>query len=364
MGSQKRPTSSKAKPKAVKEAKSNPVKKTFAVIGTTLISLILIFIITGCIVITALTVYVMGFQDDSSGIDLRNLDLACTTFFYAQNEDGEYELVDTISSEANRIYVEYSEVPEMVKYAFICREDARFFEHPGFDFKRTFRSFLDYYLKIFGGSGQGGSTITQQLVKNITGDEDISAQRKISEIFIAMNLEKEYTKDEILEAYLNYIGMGGNTAGVEAAARKYFGKSVGELSLAEAASLAGIPKSPNKINPFSTYIDEDGKNGVERNKYYQELVLDAMLTNGAISQAQYDEAIAEELVFNVQEITDENMVASDMQSYYIDAAIYQIIEEFQVLYNCTWDEARLKLYNGGYKVYLPMDVNIRVSNGS
>lgn len=348
------------KKKKKKRKKSNPVAKTFAVIGTTLLSLFLILIITGSIVITALTVYVMEFQEPTSGIDLRNLELSCTTFIYGtDSETGERYLVDTISSDANRIIVDYDYVPDHVKNAFVYREDARFFQHQGVDFKRTFRSFLDYFLHIFGNTGQGGSTITQQLVKNITKDDEETPERKMREIFTAMNLEAEYTKEDILEAYLNYIGMGGTTYGVEAAAQKYFGKSCNELSVAEAASLAAIPKSPNSLNPFSTWIDEDGNSGVERNKYWQEIVLQAMLDNGAISKQEYDEAVAEELVFNRKIVTDEDMVADDVQSYYIDAAIYQIIDEFMEKYNCSWDDARKKLYNGGYTIDIPIDMKIQ-----
>ena len=106
---------------------------------------------------------------------------------------------------------------------------------------------------------QGGSTITQQLIKNLTGDDDPSPERKIREIFRAMQFEKKYSKDEILENYLNYIGFGGPTNGIQLASIKYFGKDVSELSIAEAACLAAIPKSPETINPFAGYEDENGK---------------------------------------------------------------------------------------------------------
>ncbi|HOV41831.1 MAG TPA: biosynthetic peptidoglycan transglycosylase, partial [Oscillospiraceae bacterium] len=192
-----------AAPKGKKtKKKSHPVKKALAVIGTTILSVVLIVIITGSIVATALTVYVMKFMDNTSDIDLYNLDLKSTSFIYAYDKEGKEVEIQRISRDENRIPVDISKVPDYVKMAFVCIEDERFFEHKGVDFKRTFAAFANMFLNFYK-SQQGGSTITQQLVKNITRDDDRSIPRKIREIFTAMNLEKNYTKTDILEAYLN-----------------------------------------------------------------------------------------------------------------------------------------------------------------
>ena len=148
---------------------------------------------------------------------------------------------------------------------------------------------------------QGGSTITQQLVKNLTGDNERSPQRKIREIFRAMQLEKTYSKDEILEEYLNYIGFGGPINGIQLASIRYFGKDVSELTTAEAATLAAIPKSPNTYGPFVETIDEEtGEilvDGKANNKERQQYVLWQIYKNGAITYDEYQQYLDEELLY-------------------------------------------------------------------
>ncbi len=245
-------------------------KKLMTVIATTLLSLLLVIIITGTIVSTALTVYVLNFMDDSTNVTLQQLESGSDTYFYGNqtNEAGEKELVQihTIQNDFQRIPVDIERIPQHVRNAFVYTEDERFYVHDGVDYKRTFSAFANMFLHFYD-TEQGGSTITQQLVKNLSGDDEHTPQRKIREIFSAMQLEKTYSKDEILEEYLNYIGFGGPINGIQLASIRYFGKNVEQLTVPEAAVLAAIPKSPEEYGPFVEYHrDNDPKEPVVINE--------------------------------------------------------------------------------------------------
>ena len=334
------------KKKKRKKKKAGPVKKTFTVIGTVLLTLILIVVISVSIIAAALTVYVMQFRENTPiDIDLDSLNLAYTTFIYGDDKDGNQVELAKISRGANRIPVSIDRIPQHVRDAFVYIEDERFYEHAGVDWKRTFGAFLNELTHgMLYGSKQGGSTITQQLVKNVTGDKEQNMDRKMREIFRAADLEKYRTKDEILDAYLNCVGMGGSCSGVQAAALKYFGKDVSELDLAEAACLAAIPKSPENLNPFANK---------EANRERQLLVLKAMYNNAAISKQQYDDAVNEELQFR-----DPNSEtnSSEIQNWYIDMVIRDVTLDLMNLYGVEFDEASDMLYNGGYTIYTPIDI--------
>lgn len=338
--------------------KSNPILKTLAVIGTTFLSLFLIVVITLCIVATALTVYVIKFMENSESvdIDLYNLDVMTTSFIYAEDpETGEQIEIHRMSQDANRILVSLDDIPQHVRDAFISTEDERFYEHEGVDFKRTFLAFANYFLH-FWDENQGGSTITQQLVKNITGDDKQDPARKMREIFRAMNLEREYPKDVILEAYLNYIGFGGNTYGIQAAANKYFDKDVSELTVAEAACLAAIPKSTVQYNP----LVHPENNEKRRNN----VVLPTMLENGFISSEQYEEAINEQIIYAGQHLDEETgeIVEEDavIQDWFVDMVIFDVARDFQKKYGIdTQEEAIAKISNGGYRIYATVDIDIQ-----
>ena len=346
-----------AKNSAVKDKaavkRKHPLKRTLAVIGTTLLSLFLIVVITGSIVATALTVYVMKFMDDSNDIDLFNLDLNTTSIIYAKDTDGNDVEIQRVSRDENRIIVESANVPEYVKMAFVCVEDERFFEHKGVDFKRTFSAFVNMFLH-FSDSQYGGSTITQQLVKNLTGDDEADVTRKIREIFRAMHLEEKYTKTDILEAYLNYIGFGGNTYGVQAASYKYFGKDVTQLSIAEAACLAAIPKSTVSYNPLTN---------PENNLKRQKIVLQLMLENSVISDQEYEEALNQQVVFANQTTPNtegETAPANKVQSYFVDMVQYDVAEDLMELYGLeSVEEGLTRIANGGYRIYTTMDINMQ-----
>ena len=356
-------TQAKKTSKKRKRKKTHPIKKLFAVIGTTLLSLILIVVITGSIIAAALTVYVLQFVDqDTIDISLSDLDLDYTTFVYGYDANGALVELQSISRNADRIPVTIDQIPQHVQDAFVYTEDERFYEHYGVDWKRTFLAFVNEFLDMWS-SRQGGSTITQQLVKNVTGDDETSWERKMREIFRAAALEKYCPKTDILEAYLNYIGFGGSTAGIQAASLKYFGKDVSELSIAEGACLAAIPKSPNEYNPFAYYIDEDTGRpvyyGKEKNLERQKNVLAAMYKNAVISKKQYEEALNEKIEFLDPNAKYDDETGTGVQSWFVDMAIRDVILDFQDLYGIDYDEASDKLYNGGYEIYTTIDIEMQ-----
>lgn len=341
------------KKKHGKKKKSNPVKKTFAVIGTTILALVLIVLITGSILAAAMTVYVVQFvQNTTVDINLDDLDASYTSFIYAYDKDGGLVEMEKLSRNADRIPVTIDQIPQYVLDAFVYTEDVRFYEHQGVDWKRTFGAFINELLNIWS-SRQGGSTITQQLVKNVTKDSAQSWDRKMREIIRASQLENYCSKDQILEAYLNYISFGGKTAGIEAASQKYFGKSVSDLTIAQGACLAGIPKSPESINPWASE-----EKCLERQKE----VLSNMLQYGAISEAEYEEAINEDVQFRSREDIDTTYAANDegIQNWFTDMVIDDVIHDFMDLYGIEYEEASDKLYNGGYKVYTTCDVDMQL----
>lgn len=340
--------------KRKKKKKSNPVKKTFAVIGTTVLSLVLVVVIVGSILTAALTVYVVQFvQSTTVDINLDNLDEQSSSFVYAYDDDGSLVELKRLSRNVDRIPVTLDEIPQYVQDAFVYTEDARFYEHQGVDWKRTFAAFLNEIVHIFS-DRQGGSTITQQLVKNITGDDDPSWDRKMREIIRATQIEQYCTKSSILEAYLNYIGFGGRTYGIEAASQKYFGKSVSELTIAEGACLAGIPQSPNSLNPWA---NEEAC--LER----QKIVLSNMLEYGAISEHEYNEAVNEEIVFRSPDDVDNSYTANDngIQNWFVDMVINDVTNDFVELYGIEYNEASDRLYNGGYKIYTTCDIDMQLA---
>lgn len=347
------------------------LRRTISILGSTLVALFLILIITCTIVTTALVVYVMNFRDDISNVTIEEMELSYNTNIYAQNSEGEWVEIYEVASQSQRIPISIDDIPQHVRDAFVYAEDERFYSHDGVDYKRTLSAFVNMFVHIYD-TNQGGSTITQQLIKNITGDSEQSPSRKIREIFRAMELERAYSKDKILETYLNYIGFGGTSNGIEHAAQKYFGKSASELDVAEAACLAAIPKSPETLNPFAGYTDEETgewvNTGKARNRERQEYVLWQMYDNGALTYDQYQQALNEELIFTdseeykkahpeQEEETEEN--PNEPTSWIIDAAIYEVADYLMDRFNLTRDQAISRINSGGYQIYTTVDLDMQ-----
>ena len=310
-------------------------------------------LITGCIALFALigilggTLY--GYIDAAEELNIADLNLDFTSFvYYLDPETQDYVELERLYGEENRVWVDMNRIPEHLKKAFIAVEDERFEKHMGFDIKRTAGATLTYIInKLMGKEhSYGGSTITQQLIKNLTGDDDISARRKIQEIWRAILLEKQLSKDQILELYLNTIHLGEGCNGVQAASNVYFAKDVSELTLAEAASIAGITQFPVKYNPFIN---------PENNKEKQEVVLGKMLELDYISKEEYNQVKNEPLEFK----RGSELSPTSRQSYFVDQVIEDVLHDLQHEKGFSEVIASRLLFTGGLKIYSTIDPKIQ-----
>ena len=273
-----------------------------------------------------------------------------TSFIYAYDKDKKPVEIAQLHGTENRIWVDYDKIPEVMRQATISLEDKRFEKHNGVDWIRTIGAVAKYQMT------QGGSTLTQQLIKNLTNEKDATLVRKYKEIVTALNLEKHYTKVRILEAYLNTLYLGNGCYGVRTAAETYFGKDVEDLNLAESAALVGITQFPSKHDPLRN---------PEANKKRQEYCLGQMLEQGVISQAEYDEAKNYKLIFtnNPKYKPDakrqEQKAAREknvINSFYVDFVIESVIEDLMAAQEITRSQAVNKIYYGGLKIYAAVDL--------
>ncbi|MBQ8541305.1 MAG: PBP1A family penicillin-binding protein [Clostridia bacterium] len=331
--------------------KPNTFVKAFKISFVSLFALILFVIaVAGGVVVGALA-GVIGNTDLSAVENIREtLSLNLTSFIYAVDEEGNAHQLEVLYDEENRVWADLEEIPEHLQHAFISIEDERFEKHSGFDIKRTFGAAISYLQKKVTGSGEsayGGSTITQQLIKNITGDDDYSIDRKIQEIYRAYVLEQDLTKDEILELYLNTIYLSQQCNGVKSAAKVYFNKNLNELSLAECATIAAITQFPTKYDP---------KRNPENNKERRNVILNKMCELGYITEAERDAAKSESVVTVNASETDAYISTT---TYYSDALIEQLISDLVLEKGVTKAVAEKMLYSGGLKIYAAMDMEIQ-----
>ena len=265
-----------------------------------------------------------------------------STTFFAADKEGGYIPIET-SGSINKLHYPTSEISPLLKKGIVSVEDKIFFEHRGIDIKRTLLAAVNYIFKkekVF-----GASTITQQVVKNISGDNKVKLSRKLAEIIRAGHIEKIYTKEEILELYLNVIPMGDNIFGVGAAAVAYFGKEPSELTAAEAATLIGITNAPTAYNPYSN--PENCKN--KRN-----IVLSVMYNDGIIDEEVYLEAKGTELSVIPREERD-----GRVDSWFTEAVIDEVSRDLAEEYSITESAAMLMLLGGGFSVYTTMDTDVQ-----
>ena len=263
-----------------------------------------------------------------------------TVYYYSYNSDGELEQVYKDLRASAREWTDFEDISDNLKKGFIAVEDREFYNHKGVNYKRTIWAVLNHFLKLR--KSFGASTITQQVVKNISGDNETSIQRKAKEIFRAFNLERYHSKDDIFELYLNIIPMSGNIYGVGAASELYFGKHPNDLSLAEAATLIGITNAPTKYNPYNNpeaCIDK-------RNR-----VLYAMLDVGVITNEEYDSAIATPLKLA------ENTDAYGITPWFVETANADILNDISNKYGLSHTAAKMMLY--GSKIILTMNSQIQ-----
>lgn len=290
---------------------------------------------------------VFGYWGNVDDLDLESLTLRQnSSIVYIDPDSGEEKELQSLNQKENRVWVDLKDTPENLRYAFVSIEDERFYEHHGFDLKRTAKATMtwvfDKITRRSGGASLGGSTITQQLIKNITGEDDQTPARKIREISRAVALEKEMDKDQILELYLNCIYLSQGCSGVQTAARQYFDKDAAALSLAECASIAGITQYPSMYDPFVN---------PEKNKERQELVLSKMLELGHISREEYDAAVTETLHFaDPNKKEEEKRAASGTTSYFVDQVMRDVLNDLKKQgYSDTL--ANKILYSGGVRIY-------------
>ena len=331
------------KKKKGKKTSSPLVQFVFAVLKTVLVLIIAL----GCAFGGILGGAVLGYVKNASTITPDQLQLTKQTSFIYDMDEVE---IAQLKGGENRVIAEHDEIPDYMRDAFIAIEDNRFYSHKGVDWKRFLGAALSYIVR-FGNAEYGGSTITQQLVKNITGNEESTIKRKVQEAWQALALEKNLSKDQILDNYMNRITTGAGTYGVQAAAKRYFNKEVKDLSLAECASIAGITKSPGAYDPL---LSEKNK---ERNKKRQETILGEMLRYGKITQNEYDQAMAEELKFYTA--PEETATTKSVQSYFVDYVLEQVKKDLMEKYNWSSNFASDAIYNGGLKIYTTQDTDIQ-----
>ena len=340
------------------------VKTFFGGVWRIIATVLLIGAVAGLIVGISIGIFIFNLANEPTGIDLTARSLNQSSFIYvADPETGEFgkEPYQTLYGTENRIWVNlydkdkvYEEdekyIPQAMVDAIVAIEDKRFYEHNGVDWKRTGSAVLAL---VSGSNNYGGSTLTQQLVKNLTDDSEVSLTRKLREIFRALNIEKEYNKDQIVEAYLNVVNFGNNCQGVEAASELYFDKPINECSVCECAAIAGITQNPSQWNPLIY---------PENNEYRRRTVLREMRDQDMLTEQEFQDALAEsdrlEFVgFTGNEDEDEDESDNKVQNWYINQMYYDLCRDLAKYYDISEAAASTKLYTEGLKIYCAMDVN-------
>ena len=285
--------------------------------------------------------------DDAETLDLDNQKNRQTSIVYDINGN-EYA---SLSRNENRIWRELSAMPENLQNAVIAIEDKNFRTEPGINLKGTIGAALNAFTgnRIWG-TNRGASTLEQQLIKNLTGDNEQDNMRKVREIFRALGLDNKYSKETILEAYLNTIPLTGIIHGMEAGSIEYFGKHVEDLTLAECATLASITKNPTKYNPAT-----NPEELIKRRNH----VLYEMYTQGYITEAEFNSAKAETVTLTEKTSTTENATRSSSNSWFTDALYTQLLSQLQEDLNYTADEAKELIFSGGLRIYSTVDPKVQ-----
>ena len=377
------------------------------VLGGALATMLLIGIICAFTFMGTLGDYLRDDVLPEAYVDLESYSLEQNSYLYYVDSDGQIQEYQKVFAETSSRWAAYEEIPEDLINAAIAIEDHRFREHQGVDWVTTVKATARMF---FGNSSAGGSSITQQLTKNILlknddSADDVTVRRKVLEIFRAIQLEKEYDKNEILEMYLNVIYLGQGCRGVRSAAATYFGKELELLTTAECASLISITNNPSLFDPYSdNEFEYNGQmtNGMERNQIRQKLVLGEMLAYGFITQEEYDAAVAQQLVLK-NGISDEDKLAicpnaacaklntvkdlrvdgehyycpscstetvvtksvsQDNYSWFTDAVLRDVARALAKQAGVTWNDNTELMYmrqiqNGGYHIYTTLDKKVQ-----
>lgn len=344
--------------RSIFKARTKKPNFVLSVAATTIHLSFIIALCVGLALLGAVIGIAKAFVDTAPTLDLAALDAQDkTSFIY----DSEGNLITDYKGTEDRIMVSIDEIPEMLQNAFIAVEDARFYEHNGVDVKRIVGALVANFTS---GSTQGGSTITQQLIKQTVLSSEQSYKRKLQEAYLAMELETRYTKKQILESYLNTIFLGGSYYGVRVAAYGYFGKELDQLTLRECAMLAGLTRSPNYYNPRSNFYtrNTEGSNTPDITNNRTDYVLRQMRENGLITAQQYNAALDR----STASVLEKSPASTDMYAYphYVEYAISDVVDTFLDLNGLEDTSANRyamenKLRTGGYSVYLCLDTEIQ-----
>lgn len=286
------------------------------------------------------------FQAEFISENIKNMEMNMTSVIYVKNKKNKWVEYHRIHGEENRLWISIDQMPKDLINAFIAIEDETFYEHDGINWRRTVGAVSNYIFK-FDDTEFGGSTITQQLIKNVTLDAGKNASRKLREIVRAMLIEKKLSKTQILEAYLNTIALGNGICGVQVAANYYFNKDVSELTLPECATIAAITKNPSKYNPIT---------GEKENQKRRNVVLKKMLQLGFIKASQMLDNYDVEI--NLDN-TQKKEYEPEINNYFVDTLIEQVIADLMEKYDCSEDMASTMLYNGGFKIYSTVNPEIQ-----
>jgi penicillin-binding protein 1A len=352
-----------ARTKQPKKSQANKTKKktkgrsllgrAVRALVTALLAAFLVFFLTSFVVGGYFFVNVMQVVSGNPVVNLDEAkrDRAQTTVIYAYDKKGQPVEYARLHGEQNRMWIDLENMGEpsgktgmpLIADAYVALEDKRFWEHKGVDWRRL-AGVVKYDFT------QGASTITQQLIKNVTQEKDVTAVRKYREILTALNMERNYDKGIILEAYLNELYLGRGCYGVKTGAERYFGKEVGELNLAECTALAAITKAPSYYDPIKN---------LENNRKRQKYCLDSMLEQGKITEAEYQEALAFEIDFKATPSSSQPSQPEQVNNYYVDYIIDTVIADLKKQKSMSDQEAWKKVYYGGLKIYAAVDMDIQ-----
>lgn len=354
---------------APREKKTRRRRRTspWFVLGT----LLLIGVLTASMLFGIFMIYVKTALAPELDINADDYTMELSSIlWYEDSQSGQWKELSTLHGEENRILVDFDEIPDALWQAAVSVEDERFFQHKGVDWKRTIGATLTMF---FGkNSSYGGSTITQQLLKNMTKYNENTVKRKVTEIFRALEFEKKYTKEEILGLYLNTIYLGNGCYGVQTAAQYYFGKNVSDLSTAECAALIGITNNPSRYSPMRTtsqnaHVLRD-ETYVQNNKNRQETILrkmsqikDPETGEPFLTEEERQAAENEKLVFNETASGDsgEQNGKNDYQSFFVDQVFRDVVSDLVEQLDLTEETARARLYHGGYNIYTTIDPQVQ-----
>ena len=340
--------------KAPKEPKEKAKHPILRFIGRTIATLLCLGIMAGSLLAVGMVFYVVqATANDGDLLDLDNIQLSQSSVVMANDPDtgAQVEYATLRSSNSHRVWADLEQIPTNLQYAFICTEDKDFYNEPGVNFKRTIGAMVNEYLLPIYSSKQGASTLEQQLIKNLTDDNSASgiegALRKLREIYRALCLSRSYSKETILEAYLNTISFTGTIQGVQTAANEYFNKDVSELTLWECATIASITKNPTNYNPYT-----NPENLINRRNF----IMYNMWQQGVISEEDYRNAAAQPLTLAEDDSDKKN---TSVTSYFTDALFQEVVEDIMAKEGISEADAQKMLYTGGFTIEATVNTKLQ-----